>query len=55
MSELSDIHDNSTIITRSTRLSPHKMPPISDDDNNSNYKGEKTTRGSKRYCVIYSL
>ncbi|XP_025200654.1 transcriptional regulator ATRX homolog isoform X2 [Melanaphis sacchari] len=44
----SNVHNNTTIVTRSRQLSPFKMPSMSDDESDFNFKIKSKTKGSKR-------
>ncbi|XP_060841737.1 transcriptional regulator ATRX homolog isoform X3 [Rhopalosiphum padi] len=48
MSESSDIHNNTTIVTRSSKVTPFKMPSTSDDDSDFEFKIKNKTKGVKR-------
>ncbi|XP_060869537.1 transcriptional regulator ATRX homolog [Metopolophium dirhodum] len=50
--ELSDIHDNTTIVTRSGRLSPLKISSTSDSDSDFDFKGKTKTKGTKRKLLV---
>jgi len=51
MSESSDIHNNTTIVTRSSKVTPFKMPSTSDDDSDFEFKIKNKTKGVKRYFL----
>lgn len=50
MSESSDVHNNTTIVTRSKQQSSFKMLSISDDDSDIDFKIKNKTKATKRYC-----
>lgn len=50
MSDSSDVHNNTTIVTRSRQQSPFKMSSISDDDSDFDFKIKNKTKATKRYC-----
>ncbi|XP_027843742.2 transcriptional regulator ATRX homolog isoform X2 [Aphis gossypii] len=48
MSESSDVHNNTTIVTRSKQQSSFKMLSISDDDSDIDFKIKNKTKATKR-------
>ncbi|KAL4113339.1 hypothetical protein QTP88_016979 [Uroleucon formosanum] len=53
LAELSDIHDDTTIVTRSRRLSPLKISS-SDSDSDFDFKGKTKIKGTKRKLLEFN-